>query len=115
MGLCPVDQHLFLLDAETSECGVCVCETGEQGVVILGEDGSPSNSLSQASDNLQIFWTDVFKEKEVNLGTAYAALHNYVQVCPSDISWDVGLDSFRSLIASRVDTGNGPDGLVYSF
>ena len=57
VGLCPVDQHLFLLDAETSECGVCVCETGEQGVVILGEDGSAAARTPQHSaDAREAVW-----------------------------------------------------------
>ena len=82
---------------------------------ILGPDGTPATTREQSAKYLFDHWSEVFRDKPVNLGTAWAAISTFIQRVPDDINWDPCFERFYEALCARKDTGAGPDGIPYSF
>ena len=82
---------------------------------ILGPDGQPASCAADSAKFLYDHWSAVFSEKPVNLTTAFLAISDFIQKCPSNIEWDLNFEKFCDRLIMRKDTGCGPDGLPYSF
>ena len=72
-------------------------------------------SIDGSAENLRLHWSNVFREKEVKLQMATSSIGDFIQSSPDDIEWFKSYDDLCGIIQSRKDTGNGPDGIVYSF
>ena len=86
-----------------------------RSITILNLDGSRPVSIDGSAENLRLHWSKVFSEKEVKLQMATSSIGGFIQSSPDDIEWFKSYDDLCGIIHSRKDTGNGPDGIVYSF
>ena len=78
-------------------------------------DDAPILDANEAAHRLSQHWGNIFSARCGDIPNDHAELMlAFVQPAPNDLNWNIGLDEFEELLASKRESAPGPDGLPYS-
>ena len=80
---------------------------------VLDDNGNEITDGDEAIAHLLRHWAVIFGDKIIDEAEAHRIAAKYVKPFP-DIQWTMDLGQFASMLASKVDSAPGPDGIPFS-